>query len=85
MVGVIWEEVVLFPMDCELANSLKLPLVRGLDSILHLVTETYPPIAGNRIVCTVPINPDSLCGLVVRASGCRPRSPGFDSRPYQVF
>jgi hypothetical protein len=40
MAGVIWEEVMLFPMDCELANSLKLPLVRMLESILHFVTQT---------------------------------------------
>jgi hypothetical protein len=26
-----------------------------------------------------------LCGLVVRVPGCRSRSPGFDSRRYQIF
>jgi hypothetical protein len=26
-----------------------------------------------------------LCGLVVRVSGYRSRSPGSDSRPYQIF
>jgi hypothetical protein len=56
MAGVNWEEVVLFLMDCELANSLKLPLVRVLDPISHFVTQTYPPIAGNLIVCTVFIS-----------------------------
>jgi hypothetical protein len=28
---------------------------------------------------------DRLCNLVVRVPGCRPRSPGFDSRRYQIF
>jgi hypothetical protein len=28
---------------------------------------------------------DRLCGLVVRVSGYRYRSPGFDSRRYQIF
>jgi hypothetical protein len=28
---------------------------------------------------------NSLCGLVVRDSGYRSRSPGFDFRPYQIF
>jgi hypothetical protein len=28
---------------------------------------------------------DLLCGLVVRLPGCRPRSPGFGSRHYQIF
>jgi hypothetical protein len=30
-------------------------------------------------------NKDRLCGLLVRVPGCRPRSPGFDSRRYQIF
>jgi len=28
---------------------------------------------------------DLLCGLVVRVSGYRYRSPGFDPRRYQIF
>jgi hypothetical protein len=28
---------------------------------------------------------DRLCGLVVRVSGYRSISPGFDSRRYQIF
>jgi hypothetical protein len=28
---------------------------------------------------------DSLCGLVVRVPSYRSRSPGFDSRRYQIF
>jgi hypothetical protein len=28
---------------------------------------------------------DRLCGLMVRVSGYRSKSPGFDSRPYQIF
>jgi hypothetical protein len=28
---------------------------------------------------------DCLCGLVVKVSGYRPRGPGFDSRPFQMF
>jgi hypothetical protein len=57
MTGANWKEVVLFLMDCKFANSLKLPLVQMLDPISHLVTQTYPPIAGNIIVCTVCSNP----------------------------
>jgi hypothetical protein len=28
---------------------------------------------------------DRLCGLVVRLPGYRPRGPGFESRPYEIF
>jgi hypothetical protein len=31
------------------------------------------------------VNPDRLCGLVVRVSGYRYRGPGFDSRRFQIF
>jgi hypothetical protein len=28
---------------------------------------------------------DRICGVTVRVSGYRPRSPGFDSRRYHTF
>ena len=31
------------------------------------------------------VSSDRLCGLVVRVSGYRYRSPGFDPRRYQIF
>jgi hypothetical protein len=31
------------------------------------------------------VSVDCLCGLVVRAPGCKPRGSGFDSRRYQIF
>jgi len=40
--------------------------------------EPPPPLG---ILCTVSL----LCGLVVRVSGYRYRSPGFDPRRYQIF
>jgi hypothetical protein len=35
--------------------------------------------------CYVYVSFDRLCGLVVRVSGNRSRSPGLVSRPYQIF
>jgi hypothetical protein len=31
------------------------------------------------------MQPERLCGLVVRVPGYRSRYPGFDSRRYQIF
>jgi hypothetical protein len=43
-------------------------------------TEKLIAVLSNICFCT-----QSLCGLVVRVSGCKPIGPGYDCRRYQIF
>jgi hypothetical protein len=51
-----------------------------LEAAVPLNSEEY---LFNNYLCVTSV--DRLCGLVVRVSDYRPRGPGFDSRPYQIF
>jgi hypothetical protein len=37
------------------------------------------------IIIIIAVDPNRLCGLLVRVPGCRPRGLGFDSRYCQIF
>jgi hypothetical protein len=42
-------------------------------------------LLSNRIIIIIDLQPDRLCGLVVRVLGYRFRGPGFDSQALQDF
>jgi hypothetical protein len=65
-------------------------------SLVLTTSHTYKSLTANersakwtkwptRKVNTLYLISDHLCGLVIRVPGYRSRSPGFDSRRYQVF
>ena len=56
-----------------------------LDNKGYTNTNTHTHTHTLRICNTNYFSTDRLCGLVVRVSGYRYRSLGFDSRRYQIF